>query len=61
MFMLQPACLAFAISSLAFYAAIFMGLFVTGDYCNCLFHSQVLASCSYDDTINLYKEDDDDW
>ena len=22
---------------------------------------QILASCSYDDTINLYREDDDDW
>ncbi|CAH3195425.1 unnamed protein product [Porites evermanni] len=21
----------------------------------------ILASCSYDDTIKLYKEDDDDW
>ena len=23
--------------------------------------TQILASCSYDDTIKLYKEDDDDW
>lgn len=24
-------------------------------------HSQILASASYDDTVKLYKEDDDDW
>ncbi|CAH3191777.1 unnamed protein product, partial [Porites evermanni] len=23
--------------------------------------NEILASCSYDDTIKLYKEDDDDW
>ena len=26
-----------------------------------MFQFQILASCSYDDTIKLYKEDDDDW
>ena len=25
------------------------------------FQLQILASCSYDDTIKLYKEDEDDW
>ena len=24
-------------------------------------HADVLASCSYDDSIKLYREDDDDW
>lgn len=26
-----------------------------------IFWEQVLASCSYDDTIKIWKDDDDDW